>query len=80
MRKFFSTLVNIIFDGRYEYSDVVAVYAEDKNSKEMTISPNPAYDVLHIQSKIDGSYHLYNVMAKHIQTIHINVGKNKIDI
>lgn len=68
------------FDGRHEYSDVVSVFAVDKRGKEVTISPNPSYDIIYIQSESESTFHIYNSMGKYIQTFPIKEGKNEIDL
>jgi len=65
------------YDGRYEYSDVVSAY----HSKEgISVYPNPAHNVIYIESEIDNSYNIYNSLGEKLLFGEISSGANEIDI
>jgi hypothetical protein len=53
-------LRQVDFDGRFEYSKIVSIMMK---SDDVTISPNPASDILHIQNATSGSYLIKSVLG-----------------
>ncbi|NTW34374.1 MAG: T9SS type A sorting domain-containing protein, partial [Bacteroidetes bacterium] len=68
------------FDGKRDYSDIVAVKNCDKNLNELAVFPNPGSDKIEITGIYDGVVEIINVEGQIVKTLNISDINTTVDI
>ncbi|MCX6210635.1 MAG: PKD domain-containing protein [Bacteroidetes bacterium] len=65
-------------DGKFSFSNVLAV--EIKNKESFTIAPNPAKDIANINCNLSGYLTITNLLGIEVKTQSLSMGNNRLDI